>query len=83
MLPESYYNSRFSEKAPAFGVRHLQPLTYLLNERNAPVASTWLNDPPRGRCRQHRRERVVTPPKVMEKCGRHVKRNEAEQREAN
>jgi hypothetical protein len=33
---------------------------------------------PPGRRRQHRRERIVAPPQVMEKRGRHMKRNEAE-----
>lgn len=33
------------------------------------------------RRRQHRRERIVAPPEVMEKRGRHMKRNEAEHSE--
>jgi hypothetical protein len=37
---------------------------------------------PRVRRRQHCRERIVTPPKVMEKRGRHMKCNEAEQGKA-
>jgi hypothetical protein len=43
------------------------------------LISPRLKCAPRGGRRQHRRQRIVTPPEVMKKRGGHMKRNEAEQ----